>query len=467
MNSATLLVFDGLDPDLLDQYIDQASLPNFEEMKRDNRLKTLMSTVPAQTSPAAFCLYTGCNPGRNGPTQTVKPDGETPYGREDLQVEAVWDYLDREDVPFYVYNARFTGPPPEKGEAFVSALPSDAYPSSLNQKLEIEMNGIEKENPSVKDVEKLAEKDRKNIEILEDETDADFRLIYIGFTDSMQHNGWNKDKVKKRAYEKADDLLGEFQDLSDHTIVASDHGFHSNPEMRVHVNNFLEREGQIERSQTSRVLDGIAPVVKERVPDELLRPVWNLVKSKSEEGDETSKEDDPEVEGLDLAVKRTMPGVDLQETSAFCSTWFGVDCRENHLNRVEEVLKSIEYRGEGVVEETFRREEIYHGPYTERASDILFTLDPKFRASHLFSRKDFTNFGEPGGSHVYKPKAVLGFSEGLKPGQEDNHIWDVLPTALGLMGLEVSNLDGERANLDCYPAIREVVGREEVSGLDI
>lgn len=89
MVSVTLLVFDGLDPDLLDQYIDQASLPNFEEMKRDNRLRTMMSTVPAQTSPAAFCLYTGCNPGRNGPTQTVKPDGETPYGREDLQVEAV------------------------------------------------------------------------------------------------------------------------------------------------------------------------------------------------------------------------------------------------------------------------------------------------------------------------------------------------------------------------------------------
>jgi predicted AlkP superfamily phosphohydrolase/phosphomutase len=58
--------FDGMDPVLLQRWIDDGSLPNFAALKRDGHYQALATTEPAQSPVAWSSFATGLNPGAHG-----------------------------------------------------------------------------------------------------------------------------------------------------------------------------------------------------------------------------------------------------------------------------------------------------------------------------------------------------------------------------------------------------------------
>jgi predicted AlkP superfamily phosphohydrolase/phosphomutase len=58
--------FDGMDPVLLQRWMDDGSLPNFAALRRDGHFQTLATTEPAQSPVAWSSFATGLNPGAHG-----------------------------------------------------------------------------------------------------------------------------------------------------------------------------------------------------------------------------------------------------------------------------------------------------------------------------------------------------------------------------------------------------------------
>ncbi len=72
-----VLGFDGLDPELVEKYISENKLPNFEKLKNSGTFKKLKTTTPA-ISPVAWSSFsTGSNPGKHNIYDFLKRSKES------------------------------------------------------------------------------------------------------------------------------------------------------------------------------------------------------------------------------------------------------------------------------------------------------------------------------------------------------------------------------------------------------
>ncbi len=72
-----VLAFDGLDPILLNQWMDEGALPNFVKLKKDGDFKKLGTSIPPQSPVAWSNFITGQNPGGHGIFDFIHRDPKT------------------------------------------------------------------------------------------------------------------------------------------------------------------------------------------------------------------------------------------------------------------------------------------------------------------------------------------------------------------------------------------------------
>jgi predicted AlkP superfamily phosphohydrolase/phosphomutase len=104
--------------------------------------------------------------------------------------------------------------------------------------------------------------------------------------------------------------------------------------------------------------------------------------------------------------------------------------------------------GERLVDEVFRREDIYRGPHTEMAPDISFSMrDMRYKALGVmeFSSRHFVEkaFGNSGDHRMHGLLALKG--KGVKGEFPDieAQVTDIMPTILFLLGVPIpDDLDG-------------------------
>lgn len=76
--SRTIIIgFDGMDPQLLQQWMDSGELPHFKKMAEKGHFQPLATTNPAQSPVAWSSFATGLNPGQHGVFDFVHRDPET------------------------------------------------------------------------------------------------------------------------------------------------------------------------------------------------------------------------------------------------------------------------------------------------------------------------------------------------------------------------------------------------------
>jgi predicted AlkP superfamily phosphohydrolase/phosphomutase len=146
-NKLLILGIDGLDPQLLQGYMDQGKMPNFAALATRGGFLPLQTSIPPQSPVAWANLITGMNPGSHGIFDFIHRDPATltPYfstsqvkpAKHNLHMgswviplsegevlllrhgKAFWQYLDEQKIPLTVFRMPSNFPPvPSKGKTF-------------------------------------------------------------------------------------------------------------------------------------------------------------------------------------------------------------------------------------------------------------------------------------------------------------------------------------------------------------
>jgi len=117
---------------------------------------------------------------------------------------------------------------------------------------------------------------------------------------------------------------------------------------------------------------------------------------------------------------------------------------------ISKLLKIRDENGEQVISEAHKREEVFHGPFTKRAGDILFLpnegylYSSKIREDYLLKPEEFDILRTGG----HRPEGIIfGIGPDLAKGKKLEKtltLWDVMPNILFLLNEKIpSYVDGK------------------------
>ena len=400
---------DGTPYSLLQRMIREGITPNIAALTRAGSLRPMHSIYPWVSSVAWSSFMTGQNPAKHGIFGFVDRDPATlktyiPTARNMLS-PTLWEILSRAGKRVVVVNVPVTFPPkPVNGVlvgCFLSpSLDKTVYPESLLptlQRLEYRVDTdpwkarASREAGMADILDALEKRVRTMFYLLENE-DWDYFMLVIMETDRLHHFYFEpmeqNDPVWAPAffdvYRRIDEAIGQVRaklDADTTLMLMSDHGFCS-IKQEVFYNHWLAQAGYLKLSKPPEQIKG--PDLTALAPASLaysLDPGRIFINLKGREKD-----------------GRVAPGAEYERL----------------------LLKA------------YRREEIYHGPYLDRAADIILApangYDPKGAlAKETFTYKDKMMVG----MHTYDDAMVYIGGQNLPPQEVD--IRAVMPTILHLL----------------------------------
>lgn len=307
-----------------------------------------------------------------------------------------------------------------------------------------------------------------------------------------QHVSEKCQKSIETVYMAIDKAIGNFLgNLHPDTtlMIMSDHGFGGTGDKALYPNSWLASEGFLTFKDQKQ---GPLGLIKARLRDYFLLKPFSLIKRYG------LKWVPPEIKqmlfrhrpGLVNAIESTLrfaildwPGTLAysEETPYYPTIWINLKGREpggvvepkdreKVVGEIIEKLKSWEDPETGipVVRQAFRREEIYHGPYLEKAPDIIIDYNEPGSYSYLY-RPSFTNperspirklsaeemnsapFQNKSGSHRNYGIFFL-YGADIVPGYviKDAHILDIAPTAFYHLDLPIPDYFDGRVLKECF-----------------
>ena len=501
MTNRKVAVFglDGVTFDLLQPWLDEGRLPNLAALLAGGASGRLRSTVPPVSASAWASFATGTQPGQHGLVDFTYPaqdgyDIQITNGRT-RAVPAIWEIAGAAGKKVGVVSMPMTYPPrPVNGFMLCSFLtPSQesryTYPDELQEQLTaatgpFPLHMSEKgrgTDPArfVRAVKQMELDRTRAVCHLMDTQPWDLFVYVVETTDNLQHEVWHimdpshprHDPAEAQAvmpvildyYETVDRLLGEMLDrvpAGALVVVLSDHGFGPFHKF-FHINNWLAAQGWLKFKRTPLSLAKRLAFKLGVTPINALKWVTLL-----------------RLGGLRKNVKRGRGGgllrklflsfhdVDWARTQAFSVGNFG----QVYLNvqgerpagavppagyealRDEIAAAALALRdpadGASVVQQVYKREEIFHGIRAQRLPDLVLHTD---RARYVsFGHADFgsnkviePSIGQTGHHHMVGIVGLRG--PGVRPGLPlaEASILDLAPTILHYLGLPVpSYMDG-------------------------
>jgi predicted AlkP superfamily phosphohydrolase/phosphomutase len=495
---------DGATFDLIEPWAQAGKLPTLQRLLTEGAHGSLRSTIPPMTAPAWTSFMTGKNPGRHGLYDWIYRHKDSydvsPVTANHLREPTLWSLLSGSGKRVCVVNVPMTFPPKPVNGLLISGMPAPSTQVTITSPPEL-LEEIEKEvgqyllypdpgqaySDSGVDafLKRLYSTTRRRFEVmayLRARDEWDFFMVVLNGTDAVQHAMWKymssdhplHDPAKATKYGDAilryfqfvDNALGELvAGLSEDTVLVamSDHGFGPFHKF-IHVNNWLRQQGWL------AIKRGLKPGAKSTLFDLGFSPmkVYNLL-MRFGLGKLKREVVRGEGQGLLKALFLSFNDVDWSRTMAYSLGNVGqislnvrgreplgiVEPGDQYEATREAIMARLwELRdpdtGEQVVQEVYRREEIYSGRYVERASDIVF----------IPTRMEYFGFGEyEFGSNEIIESMKRGISGTHRPNGmmllwgepingpillEDAQILDLAPTILHLMGEAVpADMDGQ------------------------
>ena len=420
---------DGTPYSLLQRMIREGITPNIAALTRAGSLRPMHSIYPWVSSVAWSSFMTGQNPAKHGIFGFVDRDPATlktyiPTARNMLS-PTLWEILSRAGKRVVVVNVPVTFPPkPVNGVlvgCFLSpSLDKTVYPESLLptlQRLEYRVDTdpwkarASREAGMADILDALEKRVRTMFYLLENE-DWDYFMLVIMETDRLHHFYFEpmeqNDPVWAPAffdvYRRIDEAIGQVRaklDADTTLMLMSDHGFCS-IKQEVFYNHWLAQAGYLKLSKPPEQIKG--PDLTALAPASLaysLDPGRIFINLKGREKD-----------------GRVAPGAEYERL------------RDELIQGAEALTDPAS--GERLLLKAYRREEIYHGPYLDRAADIILApangYDPKGAlAKETFTYKDKMMVG----MHTYDDAMVYIGGQNLPPQEVD--IRAVMPTILHLL----------------------------------
>jgi len=246
-------------------------------------------------------------------------------------------------------------------------------------------------------------------------------------------------------YHALDNEIGQLMDRlppKAHAVFLSDHGF-GPLETLVHVNAWLAQQKWLvydrRRTKGREIVRRIGRRVKRWLPTFLMRQARHtFTVLRTLDWDQTlAYAGLPGEYGVFLNVRGREPA--------------GVVEPDDYASLRTEIIKAMcewcdPRTGQPIMKAVYRREELYQGPFTTHAPDVIFEFRRGYKVSHLpFQGELFSDVSqEPSGFHEREGIFAMN-GPGIKAGAnvDQANIQDVLPTLLYALGLPVpDDVDG-------------------------
>jgi predicted AlkP superfamily phosphohydrolase/phosphomutase len=515
---------DGATFDLIKPWAEEGHLPNLKKMMKEGAFGELGSTLPPMTAPAWTAYATGCNPGKHRLYDWVAREPNsyrfTPVTALDGKAPTIYSLLSEQGRKVVSLNVPMTYPPTPVNGVMVSGMPTPStqvqftYPEQTYQEiLDAVGDYILYPDPgeaySDSGIDSFLEKLYRSADLriqtfayLRERENPDFAMMVFNGTDTISHAMWkfmdpthplhDPSKFDKYGiairdyYHHVDGLLGGIlSTLDDETtlIVMSDHGFGPFHKF-IHVNNWLIREGFMSikpgvwsRLKKASFQAGFSPM---NVYNLLMQLGFGRLKREVVRG-----------QGQDMlkSLFLSFEDVDWSRTEAYSlgnvgQIYLNVAGREPsgcvQSGEAYEQIRSqimerlLELRDpdtrERVVEAVYRREEIYHGDYLDKAPDIVFMptrLEYFGFGEYEFGSHRIIEAMERGISGTHRMNGVfLAYGAAVEPGVEVSgaSLVDLAPTILHLMSAPIpEHMDGRILEEVITPAF-EPLELQKVSG---
>jgi len=516
-----LIGWDGATFDLLKPWVEQGLLPNLAKMMGTGTARNLRSIIPP-ISPAAWAsIMTGMNPGKHGimDFQEFDPSDYVPrrpkfINSTHMAGTTILDILGERGLRVCSLQIPTTYPTWPVNGLLLAGIPNPddsvgyTYPPDRNfgplrpSKMQRRMNHAELLENCTFHIRKLTD-----IFLQVVPENFDFYCIYYRESDDAHHHFWRlldetmpgfdaRDRQEMgnpilTIYKLLDAELGRIMaGMPDaNFFLISDHGGTAMGRRALFLNTWLENEGYLRpshslRGEAQKMLHRILRGVKPLVPAHLVRKIKNERAQVARTIARISNSTDSIAwdKTRAFAIRLNFPTMAVQlnvkgrEPSGVVQPG---DEYERLRNELIEKLKLIRDPASGrtIVQEIYRREEVFSGPNMHRMPDIVMVLDTAVvgrtePSASAWGDVPETQFREISGDHDLNGIFVAAGPDIQARGFLDQaHLLDVAPTLVASLAQPVpGNMDGRvlhdifdedflRSSPPVYENARELVAK--------
>jgi len=496
-NKLMVVGLDGADWNLLTPWIEQGKLPTLGKMTKYGTWGPLKSTIPPLSAPAWTSAFTGVNPGKHNIFDFFKSKGYSIRltNATDRKAKAVWEVLSERGLKVIVINVPMTYPPDKVngimisgkvglGGLFLNKSADYTYPRKIQKKLS-QIGYTMDKVPKKEDDYRLAleEVEIKRQIVLDFVQNQDWNLFVMIFTtpDHFQHLFWKYtegvtgqspyNEVVLNIYRAIDRILEQLDDMigrNTNFILLSDHGFDT-IEKFVYLNNWFRDVGLLKQIESDTHSRQIIPKEKSLLARlvSLEREVTDLIKDMTFFLPSSVKSSLRKVFRrkrlhIDMVLDAS-ENIDWSKTKAWLQYSHGIvinvrgrqplgivelgkeyeDLRNTIIEKLSELTDPE--NGKKIIEKIYKREEIYHGPYTPNSPDLAvqpkagYLLQTQTSEEKLFASPKIAGHHRPFGVFIsYGPDIRKGYNI------KNAEIIDIAPTILHMMGTPITKqMDGE------------------------
>ena len=502
VSKVIVIGLDGSTFDLISPWIENGEMPNLRQLIQGGISGELTSTYPPLTGPAWSSFMTGKSPSHHGVLEFFhRINGEyrqklnNPF---DIDGSSLWQLLSSAGKRVGVLGVPLTYPPERINGFLITGLLTPAgrrdftHPPELLDELEEKIGTYRlrhdekyrKSNPEpfIQEQYEILENNTQAIEYLMTHKSWDFMMAHILGTDRMQHEFWHvidprhpqHDPIESEKlgnvlldfFREVDNAIGRIINLAGDAaiIIMSDHGF--GPVYKfINFNTWLLEKKflKLKRSFGTQ----LRYLIFKMGFNYTQLGNWIL---KLGLGKRAKKLGRGKREDLQRRVFLSLNDVDWSRSRVYSMGNFGqlfvnlegrepmgiVSPGEEYESLLDELTQELlsltdPETKQPVVEKIFRRDDIYNGPYSEQAPDLVFfTQRMEYKAMGL---SDFSSpkiiepvYGTTGhhrmnGVLICNKPGVFKQSDGEI---EEAHIYDLTPTILYLMDLNIpESMDGK------------------------
>lgn len=497
-----IIGIDGATFDLMGPWMAAGQLPTLARLMREGAHGPLRSCLPPHSAPAWTSFMTGKNPGKHGIfhfTEAIPQSYQFRYvNAATRRAPSLWRILGDHGLRVGVMNVPMTFPPEPVNGFLISGLdtPSEqsefTHPASLKQDLrravpnyhlDARFLGHMRDDATRAAVLKeMQDIERSRVDAmlyLINQQPLDFGMVVFTSTDQVQHHFWKylSDPTSPfhdailQIYQNIDENVARLLDaLPEETtvILMSDHGFGAMSERLFYLNRWLEQSRLLKLKPQKAGLKGLGLRIaksaerwlRQHLPESAKRRLLGMFPQAQQR----------------LATMTSLGAIDWSQTKAFASE-MGATAASIYINTkgvfpqgtvdprdydklcadITDALLSLRDpdTGETIIKGVLRRDEVYHGPCTSLAPDLLIAwwedgacaVKPSFRGgdkSQIFDKRSTDDLGWSGNHR--RDGILILVGQGIRRGTTISNasIMDIAPTVLYRMGLPIpDDMDGK------------------------
>ncbi len=512
-SKVVLIGLDGATFDLIIPWATNNKLPNLRRFLEEGVSANLISTVPYFTPSAWTSIVTGKNPGKHGiyDFYVIKENKLKVINSRQRKSEAIWNVLSKMNKKSIIINVPITYPPEEINGILISGMltpgtdadfvhPKELKDYLLKEGYEIECNIHQVKDLILKESFRITETRAKIALDLMQKFEWDLFMIVFMHLDRIQHRFWKyidpknsqhdfgkEEKYRNtilECYQILDTIVGKFLEVIDKDVtimIVSDHGF--GPRYKTFfVNYWLTRSNLLKLKETEeiktvfaqiirRATARIRPVLTSQKLSKFLRmmnhgPLLDLIKQKMRKM--FLYHENPHMKAG--KSQPTFSIIDFSKTVVLCPSTSGDGLRiitkgredKTTIDAKSKYSKLIRYltrllydlkdskTGNKVIKKIYNWEELYWGPYTYDAPDLVVEMNDGYKmVADLGPGKFFTESYVFTGSHRHNA-IFLALGPGIKKKthlEQGIYTWDIMPILLRIMGIPIpSDCDGNVCN---------------------